>query len=130
VLEHVRNHAEGWDVLVLTGDLAHDELAETYAMLREELGDWLPRCRLVPGNHDNRAGLREVFPEIVLGTGEFLSFQETVGDWQILGLDSHQPGEVAGRIAEEQLDWLARELGQFSNQPTLLFLHHPPVSVN
>lgn len=130
VCRHVKTHAGKWDLLVLTGDLAHDELAETYELLREELGDWLPRCRLVPGNHDNRAGLRTVFSDIVPATDEFISFAEDLSGWRILGIDSHQPGEVPGRIKPEQLDWLSRELKQHRDQPTLLFLHHPPIPVN
>jgi 3',5'-cyclic-AMP phosphodiesterase len=90
----------------------------------------MPRCRVVPGNHDNRAGLRKVFPEIVSSPNEFLSFAEAVGDWRVLGLDTHWPGEVPGRMNGEQLDWLSHQLKQFPAQPTLVFLHHPPVSVN
>lgn len=130
VCQHVQAHAGEWDLMVLTGDLAHDELAETYELLREDLGDWLPRCRLIPGNHDNRTGLRSVFPEIVPASGEFLSFAEEVGGWRILGVDSHWPSEVSGRIEPEQLAWLSDQLKQHPNQPTLVFLHHPPISVN
>lgn len=130
VLAHVREQAGGWDLLVLTGDLAQDELPETYALLREQLAEWLPRCRIVPGNHDNRAGLRQVFPEIARSAGEFLSFEETLGDWRVIGVDTHQPGEVAGKISEDQLAWLADHLEHSRTHPTLLFMHHPPLSVN
>lgn len=130
VLEHVREHAGKWDLMVLTGDLAQDELPETYALLREELGELLPRCRLVPGNHDNRLGLKQVFPEILPADQEFLSFHETLGDWQIIGLDTHQPGKVPGRIGSDQLAWLSQQLNQNPKAKTLLFLHHPPISVN
>ena len=129
VCDHVRNHAEPWDLLVLTGDLAHDELSQTYRLLREELGDWVGRCRIVPGNHDNREGLREAFPEITPRSGEFLTFAEDVGGWRILGLDTHRPGEVSGHLPKEQLNWLAQQLDQ-SRGPVLLFLHHPPISVH
>lgn len=130
IWQHIRAHGGEFDLLVLTGDLAHDELPETYTLLREELGELLPRCRLVPGNHDNRTGLKHVFPEIIPGGNEFLAFRETLGGWQILGLDTHQPGEVAGRMGSNQLAWLATQLQQQPTSPTLLFLHHPPISVN
>lgn len=130
VLTHVRENAGDWDLLVITGDLAQDERAETYERLRAELGDWLPRCRLVPGNHDNRAGLRQVFPEMFSNRSEFLIFREAVGEWRILGLDTQSPGEVGGRIGPDQLEWLARQLEENGDSPTLVFLHHPPVSVN
>lgn len=130
VCRHIKAHAGEWDLMVLSGDLAHDELAETYALLREELGDWLPRCRLIPGNHDNRAGLRTVFPEIVPRNEGFISFAEELAGWRILGVDSHLAGEVPGRIEPEQLEWLADQLKGHPNQPTFVFLHHPPISVN
>ena len=130
VLTHVRENAGDWDLLVVTGDLAQDEVAETYDLLREELGDWLPRCRVVPGNHDNRAGLRQVFPEMFSHRSEFLTFHEALGEWRILGLDTHSPGEVAGRIGPDQLQWFARQLEENGPSPTLVFLHHPPISVN
>jgi Icc protein len=130
VLEHVRAHAGQFDLMVLTGDLAQDELPETYALIRKELGELLPRCRFVPGNHDNRMGLQQIFPEILPAGSEFLSFRETVGGWQIIGLDTHQPGKVPGHFGSDQLEWLAQQLNQNSKANTLLFLHHPPISVN
>ena len=130
VCEHIRANAANWDLLVITGDLAHDELAETYELLRQELADWLPRFRIIPGNHDNRTGLKQVFPEVIASEYEFLSFAELLGDWLIVGLDTHQPGEVSGRIEAEQIEWFRRQLAAHRENPTLVFLHHPPVSVN
>ena len=130
VLDHIKNNAGEWDLLVITGDLAHDELTETYQRLREELGDWLPRCRLIPGNHDNRHGLRQVFPDILChSAGEFLSFQKKLGEWRVLGLDTQEPGSLCGRISGNQYDWLAQQMEEFPQNPALLFLHHPPISV-
>ena len=39
-LEHVTAHESECDLLVISGDLAHDELRPTYVVLREMLGDW------------------------------------------------------------------------------------------
>ena len=51
------------DLLVVTGDTATDEAPATYEAVREALGDWVRRLRIVPGNHDDRALLRRVFPQ-------------------------------------------------------------------
>jgi len=113
--------------VVITGDIAHDERAETYEHLRRALGDWVDICRIVPGNHDNRDALAAVLPEAVQrGQAGRVVFSERVGAWHLIGLDTHVPGREWGRIGEAQLAWLERELG---SAPTVLFLHHPPLKV-
>ena len=133
VLGFIRTEEESgrwnFETITITGDLAHDEQLPTYELLRGILGDWLPRCRLIPGNHDNRSAIRQVFPELVIDDSCYACFSVKTGDWQLIGLDSHLPGEVAGQLDAEQLDWLADELQKHSSRPTILFVHHPPFSV-
>lgn len=118
-----------FDQIVVTGDLAHDEQRETYDVLRELLGDWLPKCKLLLGNHDNRPFVREAFPDLASDEPDFLTFSCRVGNWRLIGLDSHIPGEVEGLLGERQLLWLTEELRSHVGQPTVLFLHHPPFEV-
>ena len=97
-LQHVTEHETAFDYLVISGDLAHDEQRQTYQVLREMLGSWLPRCRLIPGNHDDRQFIHEVFAEIVPADTEAVCFEEDLATWRLMGLDSHVPGEVHGRL--------------------------------
>lgn len=129
VLRFIESREDEFDVLVLTGDLAHDEELETYRMLRELLSDWISRCRLIPGNHESRSMIRRTFPELFQSEGNRLTFSFATGGWRLIGLDSHVHGQVAGRIETEQLDWLRQQLTTYADEPTVLFLHHPPVSV-
>lgn len=134
VLRFVRKRelAGEWkfDHILLTGDLAHDERLETYETLRELLGDWITRCHLIPGNHDDRKLIRQVFPELAAAGDEFISFSVQSAGWRLVGLDSHVEGETHGRIGEGQLQWLSEELSTHVAQPTILFIHHPPVPVH
>ena len=99
-------------------------------MLREALGDWGSRCRIIPGNHDDPASLREVFPEAwPLGEGP-LAFSFQAGGWRIIGLDSHLPGEVHGRVSSDQVAWLEAELASDPTLPALVFVHHPPIPID
>ena len=129
VLHHVELHEHSCEQLVITGDLADDGDVATYQHLRELLAERLPRCRVVPGNQDNRERIREVFPEIVPGGDGPLTFSSSAGDWQLIGLDTLVPGEEEGRISPEQLAWLGGQLATNPDVPTVIFLHHPPVSV-
>ncbi len=129
VLKQVERYHADFDYLILTGDLAQDEELETYRMLREVLGDWLERCRILPGNHDDRAHLRKVFPELFPENDDPLTFTLSSEGWKIIGLDSQKTGEVRGRIDARQMEWLRDQLKMDPSSRTLLFLHHPPVAI-
>ncbi|MBC8355852.1 MAG: metallophosphoesterase [Planctomycetes bacterium] len=129
IREGVAARRWNFDQIVITGDLAHDEQRETYEVLREMLGDWLPNCKLMLGNHDSRPFIREVFPELASNELDFFTFSCRVGEWQLIGLDSHISGEVPGELGQRQLEWLAEELRLHVGQPTVLFVHHPPFEV-
>lgn len=129
VLDVVRRDFDSAERLIVTGDLAHDELRETYVALRELLGDWLPKLRLLPGNHECRDFMRQVFGDRVTVVDECNVFADSVGGWQLIGLDSQLPGEVRGQLGASQRAWLTRELTAESLRPTAVFLHHPPLKV-
>lgn len=118
-----------FDRLILTGDIAHDEIRPTYQALAAQLGEWRSRTRLIPGNHDSPGLLGALFdaPGWTLSFG--FGFSEELGDWQLIGLDSHRPGQVGGHLGATQLDWLDRELSRHCERPVALFVHHPPMAV-
>lgn len=130
VLAQVRRRHSDFDYLILTGDLAQDETLATYLLLREALGDWVARCRIIPGNHDDPINVRKAFPELFSENESGLTFTLSAGGWRIIGLDSHVPGEVGGRIDDAQLAWLSAQLANAPGTPVLLFVHHPPIPIN
>ncbi len=138
VLEAVRGTGLEFDRVVVTGDFTHDERRETYQAAHRLLEEWLDRCHVLPGNHDDRVLMREVFagdaqqpdrPAQAGGSDSGICFSVSPVALQLIGIDTHLPGQVAGRIEPAMLDWLANELGQHADEPTILFQHHPPISV-
>ncbi len=136
-LAAVRERFPDFDLMVITGDLAHDELRSTYLQLRELLDDFAERVRVIPGNHDNREFMSEVFP---LASGypveSRITFEEGLSGWRLIGLDTLVPkpperqtlsaaNESFGGIGSDQLAWLRGQLAA-STEHTLLFTHHPP----
>jgi Icc protein len=130
VLAELRRQAHPWDLLVFSGDTSHDEVQPTYEAVRSELGEWAGRVRMVPGNHDNRQALAEVFPESRGSLPGRVTFHVEWNDWQVIGLDTQRPGELPGSLGDEQLAWLQAQLSATANINTLLFMHHPPVAVH
>lgn len=129
VIEDICERVPDFDLLVVTGDTAHDEAQATYEEFREELGDWTERLRIVPGNHDNRAALRRVFPAATEEIGDRVGFRVERGDWFVIGLDSQLTGEDAGELGSGQLAWLDDRLAADPLRSGVLFLHHPPIAV-
>ena len=135
VLEAVRGTGLEFARVVVTGDFTHDERRETYQAAHGLLEEWLDRCHVLPGNHDCRVLMREVFagdaqqPAQAGGSDSGICFSVSQGGWRLIGIDTHLPGQVAGRVEVAMLDWLAEELGQHADEPTILFQHHPPISI-
>ncbi len=116
------------DRIVITGDIAQDEAPQTYVLLREALGAWAGRSLLIPGNHDNRAGLLAAFPEIMPNAGR-ITFDVRVDGWRLLGLDSQVTGAAHGALDGAQRAWLERALSQAPAVPVAVFVHHPPIAI-
>ncbi|HJN07878.1 MAG: phosphodiesterase [Pirellulaceae bacterium] len=129
VLQRAREEVADPACLVLTGDLSHEETVAGYKLLADLLGDWSERSLLVPGNHDNRAKMRQVFEQVPGALEEPIWFRQELGQWVLLGLDSHVPGEVYGELSDQSLERLAEDLAKGANRPTLIFMHHHPGTV-
>jgi 3',5'-cyclic AMP phosphodiesterase CpdA len=114
------------DALVLTGDLA-DNLADSeYALLVASLEGIDAPCYALPGNHDDRDGVRRHFG-IPGEPGTPIQYAVELGALRILLLDSTRPGADAGEFDAGRLAWLEDALSADPRTPTLLAMHHPPL---
>ncbi|MDP6448250.1 MAG: phosphodiesterase [Pirellulaceae bacterium] len=127
-LDDIRRRTPNFDALVISGDTAHDERPETYELAREALGEMVDRLFIIPGNHDNRDALRERFVNCQSLLPNRTMFEWMSDDWRMIGLDSQLTGEVRGELGQQQLDWLDEQLATRPT-PTVVWMHHPPVSV-
>ncbi len=134
------------DLIVVSDDVSDDGSREGYAdalalveSFARERGAAQAWC---VGNHD----VRDAF-SAVLGTGHLDATGADVGRLapeatrscaatsetsgvRVVTLDSLVDGEVLGRLASEQLDWLRNLLAQPAPGGTVVVLHHPPISVS
>jgi 3',5'-cyclic AMP phosphodiesterase CpdA len=120
------------ELVLLTGDLTeHGDPAE-YAALRTLLaGCDLPMVA-IPGNHDRRdafaAGLAGTGVEI--GTLPFLHLVVEAVGLRLIALDTlAKAGDDVGEMCGTRLDWLASRLAEAPDQPTMIFMHHPPFAI-
>lgn len=129
-LEDIGKHHADADLMVITGDLAHNGDPAAYSALREALANFPVPFELLIGNHDNRSAFRAAFPGLAVDGAGFIqsSLGTTVG--RLLFLDTNEPGTHAGVYCDNRFDWLARQLAEPGAAAHFIFMHHPPGSIS
>lgn len=114
--------------IIITGDLTDFGRAQEYAHVRTLLAPLgaLP-IYLMPGNHDDRDALRAAFPEHrYLGQDGFIQYSVDIEGLRLIALDTLVPGQSAGALCPQRLQWLEAELATSGDRPVIVALHHPP----
>ncbi|PVY79812.1 3',5'-cyclic AMP phosphodiesterase CpdA [Cupriavidus alkaliphilus] len=119
------------DAVIVTGDLVDFGAESEYQFLREILQRLPMPVRLLPGNHDSRGALRQVFADhdylFATGSGEDpVHYTIDAGPLRLVAFDCTVPGQPGGRVDPAALPWLEAALSADPDHPTLLLLHHPP----
>ena len=115
--------------LVVTGDESDDGSIESYLSAHEKLIKLNVPVLVIPGNHDLRNPMREVFNEHVefsTKSSQFdwvFKYEETV----IVGLDSLVEGENFGFLEKTSLEFLSNQLSIHNGSDIVLLIHHPPI---
>ncbi|MBN9560708.1 MAG: phosphodiesterase [Alphaproteobacteria bacterium] len=127
-IDHLRGISPLPDLLVLTGDLADTGSPEEYRFVREALDQLSIPSFIIPGNHDKREALREVFQHHqYLPRSGYIQYLVSHLPLQLIGLDTLAEGHGHGELCQERLDWLDARLAQ-ADKPVILFMHHPPAA--
>lgn len=114
------------DLLLLSGDVSEDGSAPSYGRVSARLSSVGAPVLALPGNHDDAAVMRRYFP-----WGPWQGpYVHRARNWQLLLLDSTEPGRIEGSLPADRLDQLDQCLRRDPDRMTLLALHHQPVPVN
>jgi 3',5'-cyclic AMP phosphodiesterase CpdA len=115
------------DLVVISGDLVDTPSVSAYGHLKRLLTPLHIPVAAIPGNHDGRGMLRDVWPDRHHAQRDgALNSTCSIGDLDIVLIDSSVPGAPHGMLDEKTLTWLDAALGASATRPALLFLHHPP----
>jgi 3',5'-cyclic AMP phosphodiesterase CpdA len=118
------------EFLIHTGDLTHLAQDDEFDGLDQMLKDCRTRQTFfVPGEHDilndNGAAYRARFGKGSLGAGWYSFDQKGVHFVALVNVDGVSEGGL-GIMGEEQLAWLAKDLGSLSAEtPVVVFAHVP-----
>ena len=127
-LAALRNLSPQPSLLLVTGDIVNDgDDAQSYHRYREAIADLPFPVFPMMGNHDSRAPFCALFPDLPTADG-FIQYAIEDYPLRILALDTLEVGRHGGGFCEKRAAWLAARLDEAPERPTLIALHHPPVS--
>jgi 3',5'-cyclic AMP phosphodiesterase CpdA len=114
------------DAILISGDLAEHAKPKEYRRVAKIVGKLGVPIYVLPGNHDDRATMREVLE--APGEGDApLDYTVDLGPLRLVVVDSTIPGEDRGGFDPGQLERLDGELGA-SPLPAIVAMHHPPLT--
>ncbi len=123
------------DLILLTGDLINEMDYSLYDYLFKVLDDTQIPFACIAGNHDvtDEVGADLPFHEkqlVAYPADKRLLNQHVIETdaWQIILIDSSDPGKVSGWINEEDLGWLRKQLSE-NQKHAIICMHHHPVPV-
>jgi 3',5'-cyclic AMP phosphodiesterase CpdA len=126
-VESVRALRSKPDAVLVSGDLADHAADDEYERVRELLAPLDAPLYVLPGNHDDRTALRRQFG-LPGADGQPVQYAADLGLLRLVVLDTTLPGEDRGELDDARLAWLDEALAQVPATPTLVAMHHPPLS--
>jgi len=110
------------DTLLITGDLTHNGTLNSYQLLQRILTPIKSRVVVFGGNHDQIENLNQVFFEQLIT-------KFSLGDWEIIIIDSTQLSKTSGYVTNQALNQLDQDLKNSTAKYNIVALHHPIVSM-
>lgn len=114
--------------VLVSGDLAEHAADAEYREVRAQLARVDAPSYVLPGNHDDRDTLRRCFGVPGEGGGP-IQYAADLGPLRLVVVDSTRPGEDRGELDRERLGWLDDTLAAAPTMPTVVAMHHPPLTV-
>lgn len=125
-IDYVKGLSVVPDRLFLTGDLTDHGDVASYERLKGLVDGCGFPVHLCVGNHDDRAAMKQVFPDLPVEDG-FVQYVIDEPEVRIIVLDTLDPGHHGGAFGHRRAGWLKARLAEVPGKPVLIVLHHPPI---
>jgi 3',5'-cyclic-AMP phosphodiesterase len=119
------------DVVLVTGDVSDQGDAAAMAEAATILDRLKCRYFAIPGNHDDAATFWAQFGDTACPSRTAAGIDYVIEGFalRLICMDSTRDGAPGGALSPAQLQWLDQRLRESPAQPTLLFMHHPPLDL-
>jgi 3',5'-cyclic-AMP phosphodiesterase len=119
------------DVIVHTGDIAHNGRQDEYAQAVATLANARAPVYVLTGNRDNRAKLCEAFSHrgYLMPDSDFVHYAIDDYPVRLIVLDTLSSGSNKGGFCHERVRHLIDMIDSETTKPIVVFTHHPPFEV-
>lgn len=123
--------AQPADIIIHSGDIAHDATAGDYGVARAELARLNAPVYTTIGNRDRRRPYFDSFARdgyLDPATG-FAQYAVDLGGLLLVAVDTQDEASALGGFCDVRARHLRALLAMGRQQPTLVFAHHPPLEL-
>jgi Icc protein len=113
------------DFIIHSGDMSQDDTLESYIYFSEKVKRLGVPIYYVPGNHDNPAVMKQLFPVNNIHEEKHIIHP----NWQVVMLNSQKRHAVEGYLDHVQLGFLDESLGKYPDMHAIIVFHHQPLPV-
>ena len=117
------------DLVIHTGDVAHDAKPEEYQQARDALDQLQAPWFVIPGNRDVRSQLIDSFSDRLQTREGYIQY--TLDDYpvRLLLIDTVSTVSNKGALCEKRMQHIEQVLDETCSKPLLVFMHHTPYEV-
>ncbi len=116
------------DAIIATGDLTEHGTVQEYKALKAHYDAAAVSPLPCLGNHDVAANFADVFTDEDVFAEGFCQYARDLGAIRLVVADTHDESQHGGAFCEARQRWLDETLSAVPDQPTLIALHHPPMT--
>ncbi len=130
-VEAINAAAEQPDVVMHTGDITHNGVAEEYNTAKLALDELKMPYFVMPGNKDKRPALIDAFADekTICQGDEFIQYSVDHFPVRLIVLDTLSDNSNKGLLGEAKFKQIKTMLEADSSKPTAVFMHHTPFEV-
>lgn len=126
---------QGFDMVVITGDLVHEGDAADYKAFQKLINQYIPKSLPIYyalGNHDRRDHFYKGMKGLETPRNQEAPRREWLydyvidhDDYRFIFLDNFEPESRTAQISDEQGEWLKTQLERAQQDRVIIFMHHP-----
>jgi Icc protein len=119
------------DVVIHTGDLAHNGTVEKYSKAAEVFAELRCPLFIAAGNRDDRVALSTTFPDScsILNDTSYIQYSVDEFSVRLIAIDTLSKTTNMGSFCDVRANNLSEMLAENQTKPTAIFMHHPPFEV-
>ncbi len=130
-VDYINGLAPTVDAVVHTGDVVEKRCIGDYEIAKNLLDRLSAPYFVIPGNHDDRVAMTEMFGDRQYFRADrpFIQYVVDLSELRLIMIDTTSSADGKGHLCTRRMDHLKDMLEADTSRPVMLFMHHPPFEV-